>query len=124
MDANMYWKEIFQKLFLLLIILLPGCSNEKASQFELMFGLVTSESIDSVRSKVEAKNGLWRIIENRSVENGSNRPPFSILRVETNVFNDGSFAGNTQLAFFNNKLYSIWFYPSHFEKYKSYLKKK
>ena len=107
-----------------LFFLLTGCNAKEPFSVELVFGLKSYSNIDELKSIIVKNNSEWRILEKEEFPASNNRPQYKYVRVATNFFEEAGFSGESILAFYNDQLMAVMFYPKDWKSYHKHISSK
>jgi hypothetical protein len=112
-------------IYSLLFWLLVGCQDNYASvsfvkveseRTKLISGIESYQNIAEFKSFLSRSSFKWKESEDNQ-PSPKGRPPFNMSTIMIKNFSHLEFSGELIVSFFNNRLISTTFYPSHVEKY-------
>jgi len=98
-------------------------SNPSIKPTLLITGINSYLDSEQVKKLVNIDSKQWKIIENNKTLKNDKRPPYHMLVIAVSNFENLGEHGEARFYFFNNRLMSIWFYPTHLKNYKLKLEK-
>ena len=90
---------------------------------KLVFGLTSASSEDAVKRALKISSESWNVVEDTKLADNDKRPAYHFKAAKVSNIKHEGHEGITKFEFFNNKLMSIRFYPSDWQKYSGFMSK-